>query len=160
MTTFNPSLAYTPITRVKLRKQTMNKSHIFQTKNCHEIRLGINGFGRIGRAVTRAILSYLFKTNEFKALLQPSVTIAAINDPGMTIENMAYLLKHDTVFGSLSAIRDGLKVVVDSKSGTISINDIQIQCTHLKQVEQIPWSAVGADYICECSGKFCTNDSG
>ena len=97
-------------------------------------KIGINGFGRIGRIVFRA------------ALKRDDVEVVGLNDPFMSPEYMAYMLKYDSVHGrfpgEVSYTADAL--VVDGK---------EFKVFTAKEVSDIPWSTVGAEYICECTGQ-------
>jgi len=105
--------------------------------------MGVNGFGRIGRLVTRA------------ALANPSCTVKAINDPFMELDYMVYMLKYDSVHkkfeGTVAAKRDGNKefLVVDG---------VDICIFHEKDPASIPWGAAGANYICESTGVFTAQE--
>ena len=97
-------------------------------------KIGINGFGRIGRIVFRA------------ALKRDDVEVVGLNDPFMNPEYMAYMLKYDSVHGKfpgeVSYTADAL--VVDGK---------EFKVFTAKEVGDIPWASVGAEYICECTGQ-------
>jgi len=97
--------------------------------------LGINGFGRIGRLVTRA------------ALKNPAVTIKAINDPFMTLDYMVYLMKYDSVHGKF-------KGSVETKNGKLVIDGHEIDVYYAKNPEEIPWGKSGVEYVCESTGVF------
>lgn len=98
------------------------------------IKLGINGFGRIGRMVLRATLN------------NPNVDVVAINDLTDT-KTMAHLLTYDSVHGRLS-------LPVTSGAGSITIGDSEVRVTSLKDPGQIPWSDAGVDIVAECTGIF------
>jgi glyceraldehyde 3-phosphate dehydrogenase len=104
------------------------------------IKIGINGFGRIGRMVFRA------------AHANPEVDVVAINDPFMDIEYMKYLLTHDSVHGRFPGTVEvgDKKLVVDGRSINVFTS---------KEASEIPWSSVGADYICESTGVFTTTET-
>ncbi len=98
-------------------------------------KIGINGFGRIGRLVLRA------------ALQHEGVEVVAINDPFMNLDYMVYMLKYDSTHGRYPGTveaKDG-KLVVDGKP-------ITIFTAGKADVSDIPWYEVGAEYICECTG--------
>jgi len=105
--------------------------------------IGINGFGRIGRLVTRA------------ALQNPEVEVKAINDPFMDLKYMVYQLKYDSVHKSYPGTiatkeADGKEfLVVDGK---------EIAVFHEKDPASIPWGTVGAAYICESTGVFTAKE--
>ena len=98
------------------------------------IKLGINGFGRIGRIVLRA------------ALKHPDVEVVAINDL-TDAETMAYLLKHDSVHGQLD-------VDVTAKEDSITVGDQSIAIRSVKNPEEIGWGDFGVDIAAECTGIF------
>jgi glyceraldehyde 3-phosphate dehydrogenase len=99
------------------------------------IKLGINGFGRIGRLVMRASLE------------RDNVDILAVNDPFIDVEYMKYMLTYDSIHGKLNAdIRvEGTDLVVNGKT---------IKVFNFKDPNEIPWGSVGAEYIVESSGVF------
>ncbi len=106
----------------------------------NKIKIGINGFGRIGRLVCRA------------ALERDNVEIVAINDPFVDIEYMIYLFKYDSVHGAF----DGNINIVNNK---LVINDNAITIFSEKDPSNIKWGSVNADYICESTGVFRTSES-
>jgi glyceraldehyde 3-phosphate dehydrogenase len=100
------------------------------------LKLGINGFGRIGRMVFRA------------SLQKDNVDVVAINDL-LDVEHLAYLLKYDSVHGTCSAsieIKDG-HLVVDGKT---------VRITAERDPQNLKWDEVGADVVAECTGIFTT----
>ncbi len=101
------------------------------------IKIGINGFGRIGRLVLRA------------ALENPQAKVVGINDPFIDAEYMAYMLKYDSVHGRFkgSAKANGNQLVVNGHA---------IDVSAAKRPEEIPWGACGAEYIVESSGVYTT----
>lgn len=98
------------------------------------IKLGINGFGRIGRLVFRASL----KNND--------VEVVAINDLTDAV-TMAHLLKYDSVHGRLDH-------KVEGGQGTISVDDHSVSVTSIKDPEKIQWGDMGVDIVMECTGLF------
>ncbi len=98
------------------------------------IKLGINGFGRIGRMVLRA------------ALKHPDVDVVAINDLTDS-ETMAYLLKYDSVHGQLD-------LDVKAKGDSIQVGDKTIAIRSVKDPESIGWGNLGVDIAAECTGIF------
>jgi glyceraldehyde 3-phosphate dehydrogenase len=98
------------------------------------IKLGINGFGRIGRMVMRA------------ALKHPDVDVVAINDLTDS-ETMAYLLKYDSVHGQLD-------LDVKAKGDSIQVGDKTIAIRSVKDPESIGWGNLGVDIAAECTGIF------
>lgn len=106
------------------------------------IRIGINGFGRIGRNIFRAI----DKDPAFA-----DIEVVAINDLTDN-KTLAHLLKYDSIMGGYSREVESSDqgVVVDGRLVTVS--------NHRNPVE-IPWGAVGVDYVAECTGKFVDGES-
>ena len=107
------------------------------------VRLGINGFGRIGRFTFRST----FAAN--KGVGQ----VMAINDPFMDKEYLAYLLKYDSVHGRFP---HDVKVVEDG----ITIDGELVRVFHETDPTKIPWGKAGADYVAECTGVFLTKEGG
>lgn len=103
-----------------------------------KIKVGINGFGRIGRLVFRASL----KRND--------IQVVAINDL-ITVEYMAYMLKYDTVHGQF----DG---TIEVKDGKLIVNGQAIRATSEKDPADLKWNEVGADYVVESTGIFLTKE--
>lgn len=103
------------------------------------IRVGINGFGRIGRTLFRLLLNH------------PQIEVVAVNDPA-DIATMAHLLTYDSIHGIFQAAVhfDEQHLIVDGK---------KIQFYHERLIENIPWNEVELDFIIEASGKFKTYDS-
>lgn len=98
------------------------------------VKIGINGFGRIGKCAMRA------------AMTNPDVEVVAINDTGVT-ESTAIQLKYDSVHGNLpNDIRaEGDELFVDGK---------QIHVFHTRKIEELDWSKYGVEIVLECTGKF------
>lgn len=101
-----------------------------------KIKIGINGFGRIGRLVFR------------ESIKRNNVEVVAINDL-LEVDHLAYLLKYDSVHGQF----DGK---VEVKEGKLYVNDTYIRITAEKDPVQIKWNEVGAEIIAECTGIFTT----
>lgn len=99
------------------------------------VRVGINGFGRIGRLITRI------------AINDPQVKIVAINDPFMDAEYAAYQFKYDTMHGTF----DGK---VSGKGKTLTINGEKINFSSEKEPDKIGWDKFDVDVVLEASGKF------
>jgi len=102
------------------------------------IKIGINGFGRIGRMVLRA------------ALKHPDVDVVAINDLTDS-ETMAYLLKYDSVHGQLN-------MNVTAQKDSIEIDGKSITIRSVKDPEKIGWGDLGVDIAAECTGIFRDRD--
>ncbi len=102
------------------------------------VKIGINGFGRIGRLAFRA------------AIQRDNVEIVGINDL-IDVEYMAYMLKYDSTHG-------GFKGTAESKDGKLIVNGKPIRVTAEKNPADLKWAAVGADYVIESTGLFTTLD--
>ena len=102
-------------------------------------KIGINGFGRIGRLVFRA------------ALNRDDVEVVGLNDPFMNPEYMAYMLKYDSVHGKYPG-------EVSYEEGALIVDGKKYPVFTAMDVKDIPWASVGAEYICECTGKHLTKD--
>jgi len=105
------------------------------------IKVGINGFGRIGRLVMRAALNY------------SEVSVTLINEPFMDLDYMVYLFKYDSTHGKFKG-----EVCADHKTNKIVINGHQIAICAEKDPSKIPWKAHEADYVVESTGVFTTGD--
>ncbi len=101
------------------------------------VKIGINGFGRIGRLVFRA------------AIENPDVEVVGINDPFMNLEYMEYMLTYDTVHGRF-------KGTVSSEDGKMIVNGKKIAFFTEKDPSAINWASCGAEYIVESTGVFTT----
>lgn len=107
------------------------------------IKIGINGFGRIGRLVMRATLE------EFS-----DVQVVAINDPFISVDYMAYMLRYDTVHGVYKG-----DISFDKTQGILTVKGKKIKTYSLMKPEEIPWSESGAEYIVESTGVFADTPS-
>jgi glyceraldehyde 3-phosphate dehydrogenase len=107
-------------------------------------RIGINGFGRIGRLVFRAIAD--------KNLLKKDFEVVAINDL-VGADNLAYLLKYDSTQGKFHGI-------VESKGeDTLIVNRQNIQCLAVKEgPSALPWKKLGVDIVIESTGLFASDE--
>ena len=101
------------------------------------LKAGINGFGRIGSLAFSASLD------------NPEIEVVAINDPFITADYMAYMLKHDTVHGQF-------KGTVEAGEDYIIVNGRQIKVLNEKEPANCHWDALGVEYVLECSGVFTT----
>ncbi len=102
------------------------------------IKIGINGFGRIGRLVFRASID------------RPNVQVVAINDL-IDVDYMAYMLKYDSTHGIF--VGD-----VSVKNGKLVVNGNEIRVTSEKDPANLKWDEVGAEYIVESTGLFLTKE--
>jgi len=104
------------------------------------IKVGINGFGRIGRMVFRAAVK------DF-----PDIEIVAINDL-LEPDYLAYMLKHDSVHGPF-------KGSVSVEGNTLIVNGKKIRLTAIKDPAELKWKEVGADVVIESTGLFLTKET-
>ena len=102
------------------------------------IRVGINGFGRIGRITFRAILN------------RDDIEVVAINDL-LDVEHLAYLLKYDSVHGKLND-------QISTKENCLIVNGNEIRVTAEKNPLDINWGELNVDVVAECTGIFTTMD--
>ncbi|MEG2001470.1 MAG: type I glyceraldehyde-3-phosphate dehydrogenase [Clostridia bacterium] len=102
-----------------------------------KVKVGINGFGRIGRLVLRA------------AMNNPNVEVVGINDPFIDLDYMVYMTKYDSIHGQF-------KGTVEIKDGKLVVNGNAITVFAEKDPEQINWASCGAEYIAEATGVFTT----
>ena len=100
------------------------------------LKLGINGFGRIGRMVLRA------------SLQNDNVEVVAINDL-LDVDHLAYLLKYDSVHGTCSAS-------IETNEGHLVIDGKKVRITAERDPKNLKWDEVGAEIVAECTGIFTT----
>ena len=103
------------------------------------IKVGINGFGRIGRLVFRAGID------------RNDIEFLGINDPGMTPDYMAYMLKYDTMHGQF-------KGTIEYDDESITVNGKKIMVYAKFKPEEIPWGELGVEYVVESTGLFLTKE--
>ena len=103
------------------------------------IKIGINGFGRIGRLVLRAGVN------------REGVEFVGINDPFITPDYMAYMLKYDSVHGRFQG-------TVEVKENAIVVNGHEIKVFNEMDAKNIPWGTIGAEYIVEATGINLTKE--
>jgi len=103
------------------------------------LKIGINGFGRIGRLVFRSTIK------------RDNVDVVAINDL-LDVQHLAYLLEYDSVHGRF----DG---TVEVKDGHLVVNGKTVRITAERNPENLKWDEVGADIVAECTGIFTTLDT-
>jgi glyceraldehyde 3-phosphate dehydrogenase len=102
------------------------------------LKVGINGFGRIGRNIMRA------------ALGRADIDFVAVNDI-TDAKTLAHLLKYDSVLGNLSA-------TIEAREGAIAVNGDEFKVLSVKDPGQLPWKDLGVDVVFECTGKFTKRD--
>ena len=103
------------------------------------IKVGINGFGRIGRNIMRASMG------------KGDIDIVAVNDL-TTAETLAHLLKYDSILGNL-------KADISAKGDRITVNQDEFQVLSVKDPAQLPWKDLGVDIVFESTGLFTDRDS-
>jgi len=103
-------------------------------------KIGINGFGRIGRFVFRA------------STKRDDIEVVAINDL-LPVDYMAYMLKYDTMHGKFEGTVD-----CDMEKSELIVNGKRIRVTACKNPAEIAWGAVGAEYVVESTGLFLTKE--
>ncbi|XP_047328424.1 glyceraldehyde-3-phosphate dehydrogenase GAPCP2, chloroplastic-like [Impatiens glandulifera] len=108
------------------------------SRSAGKTRIGINGFGRIGRLVLRIATS------------RDDIEVVAVNDPFIDAKYMAYMFKYDSTHG----VFKGTINVLDPT--TLEINGKQIKVASKRDPAEIPWGDYGADYVVESSGVFTT----
>ncbi len=104
------------------------------------VKVGINGFGRIGRLVFRATVE------------RGDAQVVAINDPFMDVEYMIYMLKYDTTHGRFNA-------TLEEKNGSLYVNGAEVKFYAEREPKNIPWKEAGAEYVLESTGMFTTMDT-
>ncbi len=102
------------------------------------VKVGINGFGRIGRLVLRA------------ALLQTDIQVVGINDPFIDADYMVYMFKYDSTHGIFQG------TVKKGGDDILLVNGIPIKVFSMKDPSTIPWGDSGAEYVVESTGVFTT----
>src|SRR6266498_1973494 len=111
------------------------------------LKLGINGFGRIGRLVFRALVE--------QGLLGKQIDVVAVNDL-VPADNLAYLLKYDSTQGKFNGTASSEKSKADiAEDDTLVVNGHKIKCLAVKEGPQaLPWKALGVEYVIESTGLF------
>jgi glyceraldehyde 3-phosphate dehydrogenase len=103
------------------------------------VKVGINGFGRIGRLAFRA------------ALDNPQVEVKGINDPFIDLDYMVYMLKYDSVHGQYKG-----EISIDTETNSLVVDGKAIKIFAEKDPSNIAWASCGAEYVAECTGVFTT----
>jgi len=103
-----------------------------------DVKIGINGFGRIGRLV-------------FRCALEQGIQVVGVNDPFIPADYMVYMFKYDSTHGRF-------KGEVSHKDGKLVVNGKEIEVHTEKDPAQIPWGKMGAEYVVESTGVFTTID--
>ena len=116
----------------------MSRINTTNTNTMKKIKVGINGFGRIGRLVFRA------------AQQRDDMVVVGINDL-IDVEYMAYMLKYDTMHGQFTGS-------IEIKNGNLVVNGNEIRVTAEKDPANLKWNEVGAEYVVESTGLFLTKE--
>ncbi|KAL4937718.1 hypothetical protein BDV06DRAFT_226688 [Aspergillus oleicola] len=106
-------------------------------------RVGINGFGRIGRAVLRASLN------------RSDIQISAINHTCSTIQDLLYLIRYDSCMGKLPS---SIPLYAASENSII-LNGNEIRLTSERDLTKLNWASLGVEYVIECTGKFTKKEA-
>ena len=101
------------------------------------VKVGINGFGRIGKLAFQA------------ALKKEEVEVVAINDPFLAADYMAYMTKYDTVHGKFEG-------TVTENGGNLEVNGREVKVYNEMDPKNVPWGELGVEYVLECSGAITT----
>src|SRR6516225_8007126 len=111
------------------------------------VRIGINGFGRIGRLVFRAIVE--------QKLLGETLDVVAVNDL-VPADNLAYLLKYDSTQGRFGgSVAHGKSSASAAEDDLLIVNDHKIKCLAVKEgPAALPWKQLGVEYVIESTGLF------
>jgi len=135
----NPDSAFT-LSGAGARPAALNRQNAVQMSTNPEapIKLGVNGFGRIGRQVVRI------------AMDRDAFVLKHINSP-MSPEYMKYLLEHDSVHGRF-------KGTVELKEDGLVINGLPVSLSATRDPTEIPWKTAGVEYVCESTGAFTTTE--
>ena len=115
------------------------RTHYSSQSSMAVLKVGINGFGRIGRLVFRA------------AVNNGNIEFVGINDL-VAPETLAYLLKYDSTHGAFPG-------VVEARDNGIVVNNHFIPCSAIRNPSELPWGELGADYVVEATGRFTTHDT-
>ncbi|MDR0975774.1 MAG: type I glyceraldehyde-3-phosphate dehydrogenase [Christensenellaceae bacterium] len=107
-----------------------------------KVKIGINGFGRIGRLILR-------NTTE-----RGDAVVVAVNDPFIDLAYAKYMLTYDTIHGTFMG-----KVEVDEKNNELIVNGNRVKFFAEKEPQSIPWGKCGVDVVCEATGVFATTEA-
>lgn len=106
-----------------------------------EVKVGVNGFGRIGRLAFKA------------ALENPAVQVVGVNDPFVDLDYMVYMIKYDSVHGGFNGT-----IEIDHANNTLIVNGEKVKVFSEMEAGNINWASVGAEYILECTGINTTKE--
>jgi glyceraldehyde 3-phosphate dehydrogenase len=102
-------------------------------------KVAINGLGRIGRAALKLVIE------------QPELDLVAVNEIG-SLDNMVYLLKHDTVYGRYER-------QVEAVDGKLVVDGTPLVYVSERDPERLPWGELGVDLVLECTGRFTDREA-
>lgn len=131
----NQSQSNSPRKVIRLYKKILQLSNLKRIMSHGEVKIGINGFGRIGR---------LFLRN---AMIEEWSSVVAINDPCLDAEAMAYLFKYDSLHGTFPG-------TVDAKGDQLCIDGKCIKICSKSNLNELCWGEHNVDIVVECSGQF------
>lgn len=106
------------------------------------IKIGINGFGRIGRLAFRA------------AICADDIEVVAVNAPDKTPEQLAYTVKYDSVHGRFNGTVD----YEDGENPALIVNGKRVALLNNRDAKLLPWGELGVEYVLECTGAFLTKE--
>ena len=106
------------------------------------VKMGISGFGRIGRLVCRA------------ACEKEGAEVVAVNDPFCDVKYAAYLFKYDSTHGIYKGTVD-----YDEAASTLIVDGKSIKFFAVRNPNEVPWGETGSDIVCESTGIFTTIDN-
>lgn len=124
-------------TLLPVNPRQYNASKINSMGSTVKIKVGINGFGRIGRLVARVILE------------RNDIELVAVNDPFISTDYMAYMCKYDSVHGKLKTAHVEVR---DSK--TLAFGEHKVAVYGIRDPAEIPWRETGVEYVVESTGVF------
>ena len=105
-----------------------------------KIKIGINGFGRIGGLLLRTSIEN-----------DTNIQVVGINDPFIDINYACYMIKYDSIHGKFNA---DLKVEGEGENAYLVVNGNKIRWFNKLNPEEIDWAGCGAEYVAEATGKF------
>jgi len=115
------------------------------------LKVGINGFGRIGRLVFQALCD--------QGLLGKTIDVKAVVDISTDADYFAYQLKYDSVHGKFKHKVETKKSGSGEENNILVVNGHEIQCVMAtKDPSQLPWAALGVDFVIECTGLFTDSE--
>lgn len=106
------------------------------------IKIGINGFGRIGRLAFRA------------AICADDIEVVAVNAPDKTPEQLAYTVKYDSVHGRFNGTVD----FEEGENPALIVNGKRVALLNNRDAKLLPWGELGVEYVLECTGAFLTKE--